>query len=171
MHVGQVKAFPQGIIFSRILYRVPLLGTGCTFQCLLQLNVRRGRIILGVLTCCETSTYNGICTPLFSGKNLPSSTFPDTSYTLVSFMLRFPVCESSVPKPTVVLLPDTVTVAKSANLASSLPVAAHPPLLSKSVMRNSSNHKIPVLSVHHRYRPVNRFKRVAYTQHHCSTGG
>src|SRR4051794_38550060 len=52
--------------------------------------------------------------------------------------------ESNAPNPTVVLLPDTVTVAKSASLASKRPVAAQPPLLSKSVRRNSSNHTIPV---------------------------
>ncbi|OIQ69492.1 hypothetical protein GALL_489060 [mine drainage metagenome] len=68
-------------------------------------------------------------------------------YPVISLRLRSSIRESKAPKPAVVLLPEMVISAKSANFAFTLPIAAHPPFPLKSVARNSSNQIIPDLAM------------------------
>ena len=87
----------------------------------------------------EKFTNIGTLIPVRSGKNLPNSTFPDKSNRVLSSLFRSLTRRSLEPKPMVLLLPEIVISAKSANLAFNLAVAAQPPRSSKSVNRSSLN--------------------------------
>ena len=88
-------------------------------------------------TCEEKFTNIGTLIPERSEKNLPNSTFPDTSIKTSSSRLRSLTLRSIEPNPMVLLLPEIVISAKSASFAFILAVAPHPPPSSKSVSLNS----------------------------------
>ena len=93
----------------------------------------------GEPTWVEKLTNIGTFIPDFSGKNLPSSMFPETSNNTLSSRLRSLTLRSMEPKPKVLLLPEIVISAKSASFAFIRAVAPQPPPSSKSVSLSSLN--------------------------------
>ena len=81
----------------------------------------------------------GTLIPAEAGKNLPNSMLVATSICTSLERLRSDTFLSTEPKPYVLLLPESVTLAKSASCAFTRPIAAQPPASSKSVKRNSLN--------------------------------
>ena len=78
--------------------------------------------------------------PHFLGvSTLPKLIVVAMSYCLVSSKLRWFILSSTLPKPTVDILPAKDTFATSAKFASAFKTAAQPPLLSKPAERNSLN--------------------------------
>ena len=102
-------------------------------------------LYLGFCKAWEIPTYIGIFNEAFSPKKLPKEKVDEKSYWYASyFCLAVRLC-SIEPKPKVLKLPERFTFAKSANLKFKRPLAANPPLSSKSVKRNSFNQISPHL--------------------------